>query len=54
MSQIPGWNPNPEYGYGWGPYGYPKPTDTRIMPQKREVDRVHGEEGANASVFDDI
>lgn len=41
-----GWGNN--FGY-CGPYGYPKPTsDFRPVPIKREVDRVHGEDGANA------
>lgn len=47
MSQMPyaGWNPY----YGQTPYqqsAYPPPTPT--IPQRTEVIRVHGEEGANA------
>ena len=45
MSQMP--YPNM---FGWSPYNgaYPPPTSATPMPQRTEVIRVHGEEGANA------
>lgn len=45
MSQMP--YPNM---LGWSPYNgaYPPPTSATPMPQRTEVIRVHGEEGANA------